>query len=171
MTKVSRSGIVVGAWHSVQCAIRRDGTSPAREFLTELKQGAWDADPELEEVPFDEQIDDYDALLNKMQYVARNGEPERSGDVNYLHSGIWEFKAGNKRLAFFDTDGQGNWERKAKVQDKADSVDPNSPCWWFPEMDEYLRLLNPWPKTGQKAPQDAIDLAITIACEDVNHDV
>lgn len=162
---------MVGAFHFVECAVREDGTTPAREFLSALKRGAWKDEPGLGEVPFDEQIDDYHALLNKMQYVARNGEPERKADVNYLHSGIWEFKAGNKRLAFYDTDGMGNWEPKTKVGDKNNSPDPSSPCWWFPSMDSYLRVLNPWLKTSEKAPPEAIDLAVTIAHEDVTQDV
>ena len=42
--------------------------------------------------------------------------------------------------------------------------------WWFPELDEELRLLNAWPKLGQKAPPLDIELAVTIAREDVRHD-
>ena len=170
MTKVNRVGMVEWqGFHLVDCALREDLTSPAAEFLEHLRQGIWEEDPDSTSIPDDEQVTDYYKLLHKMRYVASHGEPERQGDVNYLRSGIWEFKVARKRIAFYDTDGQGNWTPKGKVDDARDAVE-GANIWWFPELDEELRLLNAWPKLGQKAPPLDIELAVTIAREDVRHD-
>lgn len=170
MTKVERVAIVERReLHQVDCALREDLSSPAAEFLNQLRRGVWEDDPDVSEVPDDEQVRDHDKLLHKMQFVATHGEPERRGDVNYLHSGVWEFKVAAKRLAFYDTDGDGNWTPKGKVAHIDDAVE-GAHIWWFPELDEEIRLLNAWPKTGEKARQLDIDEAVTIAGEDVRHD-
>ena len=170
LTKVKRVAIVEWqGFHQVDCALRGDGTSPAAEFLEQLRQGTWEDDPDSSAIPDDEQVTDHFKLLHKMQYVASHGEPERQGDVNYLHFGIWEFKVARKRIAFYDTDGRGNWTPKGKVADIRDAVE-GANIWWFPALDEELRLLNAWPKLEEKAPPSEIELAVTIAREDVRHD-
>ena len=95
--------------------------------------------------------------------------PRSGGNLNYLHFGIWEFKVARKRIAFYDTDGRGNWTPKGKVADIRDAVE-GANIWWFPALDEELRLLNAWPKLEEKAPPSEIELAVTIAREDVRHD-
>lgn|GEM_PF-2329485 len=170
LTKVERVGIVRWqGFHLVECAVREDSSSPAAEFLDHLRQGMWEDDPDSSSLPDDEQVADYYKLLHKMAFLAAHGEPERRGDVNYLHSGIWEFKVARKRLAFYDTDGKGNWSPKGKVEDAKDAED-GATHWWFPAMDKEIRLLNAWPKLGQKAEPSDIELAVTIAREDVRHD-
>lgn len=173
LTKVARAVIVEWkdqeSYHQVECAAREDLTSPADEFLNMLREGTWEDDPDLAQIPDDEQVNDYYQLIHKMTFVADYGEPERGSDVNYLDSGIWEFKVGVKRLAFYDTDGQGNWVPKKKILDIKEAV-PGAKIWWFPEMDGYLRLLNYWGKVSPKADPADIDEAITIAGEDVKHD-
>jgi hypothetical protein len=138
--------------------------------MTRLRDGAWEEDPAFTSVPSDEQVEDYAKFIHKMSFLAANGEPERKGDVNYLRDGVWEFKVADKRIAFYDTDGHGNWTPKGKILDIRDSPDPSSPCWWFPEMDIHLRLLNAWPKVSQRAEPADMDAAVAIAREDVSHD-
>lgn len=175
MTKVVRTVIVEpplgrGWWHRVDCAVRSDGSSPAQVFLQQLKEGVWEGDPDSEQVPDDEQVHDYYKLLHKIRYVAEHGEPERAGDVNYLRDGIWEFKVAAKRVAFADTDGRGVFTPKGKVRSRAEAAHPDG-MWWFPELEEDLRLLNAWPKLGQKALESDMTEAATIRREDVAHDV
>lgn len=79
------------------------------------------------------------------------------------------FKVASKRIAFYDTDGRGGWTPKPKILDIKDAVE-GATIWWFPELDEELRLLNAWPKLTQKARQIDIAEAVTIAKEDVKHD-
>lgn len=170
LTKVTSRAIVEWQeFHRVDCAVREDLSSAASEFLDLLRQGMWEGDPDVTDVPDDEQVRDYDKLLHKIRFLASHGEPERQGDVNYLHSGIWEFKVARKRLAFYDTDGRGTWTPKGKVRDIDDAVEGAS-IWWFPQLDEEIRLLNAWPKLGEKARQQDIGEAVTIAGEDVQHD-
>lgn len=174
MTTVSRSQILQEGkdwWYVVECAVRTDGSSPARAFLDLLKEGMWEDDPDVEAIPDDEQIKDYERLVHSMRFVGKNGEPERKDDVNYLRDGIWEFKVASKRLAFCVTDGQGSLEVKGKLASIADSPSPRSPAWWFPAFDgTRIRLLNAWPKVGQTAGQLDIDEAIQIREEDLAHD-
>lgn len=173
LTKVQRSIIVQNDdsfWYEVQCAARADGSSPARGFLDELKEGIWADDPDSEEIPDDEQIKDYHRLINAIRYVARNGEPERKDDVKYLRDGIWEFRVASKRLAFFDTHGDGSFSAKPKISNRDDSPSPASDAWWFPEFDRILRLANAWPKVGEKARELDMDEAVRIREEDLAHD-
>jgi hypothetical protein len=157
-------------WYSVECAVRTDGSSPARQFLDQLKEGMWADDPDSKQIPDDEQIKDYHRRINVIRFVALNGEPERKHDVEYLRDGVWEFKVASKRLAFYDTDGSGEFAPKPKIQDIANSPSPASTAWWFPQLDRVLRLANAWPKVGQKADQLDIDQAIQIRKEDLQRD-
>lgn len=171
LTKVERLEIIERQeWHRVSCAVRSDGTSPAAEFMGLLKSGMWEEDPDFTSAPDDEQVGDYYKLLHKMRFVAQHGEPERRSDINYLDGGVWEFKVAAKRIAFYDTDGHGVWVPKGRVQDRRDAEYPDSDWWWFPTLDEELRLLNAWPKVGQKADLSDIEEAEAIAGEDVSHD-
>lgn len=170
MSKVSRSCIVIGGWYTIECAVRADGSSPAREFLDLIKTGMWEEDPEVEEVPDDEQIKDYDRLVDIMRYLAREGCPQDPGDINYLGHGLWEFKCYTKRLVFYDTDGHGGYTPKVKLTDPSMSAYPDEESWFFPEMDRTLRLANAWPKVDQKADPLDIAEARRIREEDLKHD-
>lgn len=170
MSKVVRSRIVMGAYHTIECAVRTDGSSPARQFLDELKAGRWNRDQELEEPPDDEQIPDYHRFINDMQYLANHGEPRLRGTVNYLEDGVWEFKCETKRLTFWDVDERGGFSPKAKVLDISNSEYPNSDMWWFPPMDRMLRLGNCWLKVDEKADPLDIEEAIMIREEDLAYD-
>jgi len=157
-------------WYEVECAVRSDGSSPARQFLDELKKGMWSDDPDSDEIPDDEQIKDYHRLIHVIRYVAAEGEPERARDVEYLRDGIWEFKVARKRLAFYDTDGEGSFVPKPKVRRRDESPSPASPTWWFPTFDRVLRLANAWPKLGAKAEEVDMNEARDVREEDVSHD-
>lgn len=159
-------------WHyAVQCAVRADGTVPAGDFLDELAKGVWEPDVDAESLPDDEQITDRYHLLAKIKYLAEKGEPQRKHDVEYLREGIWEFKQGSKRVAFYATDGAGLLDDSAKILDIKDAPYAETPMWWFPEfVGRILRLANAWPKTGQKTPPDMITEATVIREEDLKHD-
>lgn len=170
LSKVNRSCIVVGEWHTIECAVRADGTSPAREFLDLIKTGTWEDDPEVEEIPDDEQVRDYHRLIDSLRYIAVHGEPRRPKDVNYLGFGLWEVKLYTKRLVFYDTNGHGGFLAKAKTKLRQDSNNPDSDMWWFPELDYSLRLANAWCKTDTKADPLDINEARRIREEDLAHD-
>lgn len=160
----------MGAWHTIEYAVRAGGSEPAKKFLDLLKEGMWEDDPDSESIPDDEQIKDWAKLLDKIRYFASHGEPERKDDVNSLQDGLWEFKVARKRLVFFDTPGDGTYDAKGKVRNRVDSAHPESPMWWVPEFDEYLRLANYWPKTDQTADPLDIEEGRKIREEDLDHD-
>jgi hypothetical protein len=170
LSKVNRSCILVASEYKIECAVRADGTSPAREFLDLLRTGMWDGDPEVEEVPDDEQVRDYHRLVANMSYLARNGEPERQRDIRYLTNGLWEFAVYTKRLVFYDTDGAGAYTPKPRITTRSLSPHPDTDFWWFPDMDYTLRLANFWPKIGEQADPLDIQEALKIREEDLRHD-
>jgi hypothetical protein len=160
-------------WHeAIECAVRTDGTAPAEEFLTTLAAGEWSADPHHRPPGDAEQIHDYARLLAKMEHVGRHGMPDTSTSVEYLHSGVWEFKHGARRLTYWDTPGDGSFSPKPKLEaaDQRTSVCPDDGYWWYPDMDTCLRLGPAWPKTGQKAPPEGIEEATMTREEDCAHD-
>jgi len=174
MAKVStdscgRELIAEGDFYVVHCALRSDGSSPARDFLAALATGSWEPDPDAEKLPDDEQVRDLDWFLAEIRYVAQNGDPQRRTAVNALQDGIWEFKRGRKRLTFYDTDGTGSYLVKDRLQDSAEA-DPNSDHWWFPTFDEFLRLGHAFPKTTQKTPEFDLVMGATVREEDIQHD-
>lgn len=176
MTKVNRHVIFGGRkprdWmHHVACAVAADGeTSPAERFLKDLSEGVWEDDPDARELPDDEQMTDHQILRATMRELAENGVPERASQVNYLEHGVWEFKVGVKRLAFVDTDGKGGFIPKPKIRDRSESDYPDDDLWWFPVLDEHIRLLNAWGKRSQKADPVDIEKARTLGEEDRKHD-
>lgn len=170
MPKLQRRMIAAGECYVVECAVRADRSEPAKEFLDLLKVGMWKDDPDSDSIPDDEQIQDWAVLLDKIKYLAKQGEPERKDDINYLDDGLWEFKVASKRLAFFDTPGDGSYEAKAKIIDRASSPHEDSWAWWVPDFDDYIRLANYWPKTEEKAGQFNIEEGRKIREEDLSHD-
>lgn len=160
---------MVARLYQVEYAVAADGSEPARDFLSALKQGALPYDPLTNEIPDEEQITDYHRLIDLIRTVARDGEPARRAALNYLEDGIWEFKHGNKRIAFFDTDETNVLRPQGKCS-RAASPNPDSPdYWWFPELGPILRLTNGWIKTDELANPSDIALAKRIRKEDLNH--
>jgi hypothetical protein len=130
-------------WHeAIECAIRSDQSSPAAGFCQSLRRGVWTEDPGFQPPVDLDQIADWSKLLAAMEHVGRHGMPARAGDVNYLHSGIWEFKRADRRLTYWDTDGAGNYTAKAKHRDPTarSSAPQEDDYWWYPDMDAVLRL-------------------------------
>ncbi|MFW3473508.1 hypothetical protein ACN24M_19780 [Streptomyces microflavus] len=136
-----------------------------------MSAGEWEADPYFQGAPDDEQIHDVAQIFAKIEYVGVHGEPSNRTAVNNLDKGVWEFKHGWHRLAYFDTPGDGSFEPKERVDDRR-VCDPDceDDYWWYPIMDSVLRLTNGWSKEGQMAPPEAVDVALAIREEDVKHD-
>jgi hypothetical protein len=176
LTKVNRACIWqrTGRWEyheAIECAVRSDGTSPALEFLDALEAGEWDADPEHVPPEDEEQIHDYEMMLAKIDHIGVEGCPDTGTSVNYLNDGIWEIKHGRRRLSYWDTPGDGTFSPKEKVDDRRTIIGPEH-CifWWYPKMDQILRLGCAWPKVGQLAPVLSIADAKAIREEDCAHD-
>ncbi len=166
----------VGTLHTISFAVEADGvTSPAEDALKLMLTGMWAADPEAakEGLPSDTQIDRRAQLVAGIKYFARHGVPsQRSCGVNALQSGIWEFKEGQKRVSFFDTDGHGSFTEKRKFKNPALADYPNDPHWDIPGFDQDIRLGHcfgkPW---GQRTTeQEDLDETIRVREEDLSHD-
>lgn len=154
-----------GRYHDVDCAVRGDGSVPAGEFLDALKAGRWpSADPP------DEQIDDYSWFLNAIRHWANTGEPVYRDAAKALQEGIWEFRHGDKRLTFFDTDGRGGYAAKLPFTDRADSDAPDSPHWPIPNFDPLIRIGYAFTKTTQKTPAGDLTAAADVRKEDLTYD-
>lgn len=170
MSKVDRELVATGELYVIECAVDANGDSPARDFLQALEGGIWEPDPDSEDLPDDAQIMDYDKFLNWFRHFAEMGLPMQWNSVNYLQSGIWEFKRARKRVSFFDTPGDGTYEPKPKVLDRRECEYPESDYWWLPDFDIYIRLGHAFPKTTQKTEDFDLDEAERIREEDLEHD-
>jgi hypothetical protein len=127
---MNRRTIMRGQFHQVDCAVREDGRAPAGQFLNALKKGVWDQHEELG--PLDEQISEYHWFLNAIRHWANTGEPVYRDAVKALEDGIWEFRHGDKRLTFFDTDGNGGYTAKLQIRSHADAEAPDSEYLAYP---------------------------------------
>ncbi len=145
---MQRRPIVRGQFHHVDCAVREDGSAPAGVFLDALKKGVWDQNEESE--PLDEQISDYHWFLNAIRHWANTGEPVYRDAVKALEDGVWEFRHGNKRLTFFDTDGKGGYTAKLQISSHADAEAPDSEYWNIPYFDHLIRIGHAFTKVSQK---------------------
>lgn len=165
-----RRQVAIGDCYVVECAVRADGSSPAEEFLRALRENSLPDDPEQGFA--DEQVGVYAWFLRVIQNFADTGEPWHKGAVNYLTDGIWEFKRRNKRITFYDTDGEGGYTRKPRIDDSREAdVDPNqNDFWWFPNFDENIRLGHSFLKEGQETPSDDLIAAEEVRKEDLKHD-
>ncbi|MCX2965609.1 hypothetical protein [Gordonia aquimaris] len=150
--------------------MRTDMSCPAGQFLDALKRGVWEPDPDAESIPSDEQLEDWACLLNAIKFWANEGEPQYTRTVEYLRSGIWEFKRGAKRLSFYDTDGNGSYTEKRKLQHFSESEHPDSDYWYIPDFDQQIRLGHAFPKVGQKTEPDDLQDAEVVREEDLEHD-
>jgi hypothetical protein len=176
LTKVVRKIFYMGALYTISFALESDGvTSPAENALKLMLTGNWPEDPEAakEGFPSDTQIDRRAQLVAGIKYFARNGVPAWSQcGVNALRDGIWEFKEGEKRISFFDTDGSGNYTPKRKFKDREKSDYPDDPDWEIPSFERDVRLGHcfgkPW---GQRTTeQEDLDESARVRMEDLAHD-
>lgn len=168
LSKVKRRIISVGEYGRVACAMDASMESPADTFLDQLKTGYWD-DPEVEELPDKRQVKEYYRFLALCKKLADGDDFEDWTSYNRLGTeGIWELKVGIMRLAFYDTDGRGNWTPKSG--ERMDGYDGRTK-WLIPlDFDFDIRLANSFPKLGAKTPPEEILRAKQIRNEDVNHD-
>lgn len=165
---MDRRAIMRGQLHQVDCAARTDGSTPAGQFLDALKNGAWNQS--ALEGPVDDRIDDYHWFLNAIKYWAENGEPVYRDAVKALDDGVWEFRHGDKRLTFFDTDGQGNYIAKLPIRDHADADAPDSEYWQIPNFDRLIRLGHAFTKVSQRTLPHDLSESQQVREEDLTHD-
>lgn len=171
MPKVSRTLVCKKQTHIVEHAVCADMTTPSLEAWRAMEQGAWEEDPDLEDVPDDAQIKHSQKFRAGIEFFADYGYPNNSFcTVNALKDGIWEFRLGSKRISFYDTDGRGGWAPKHKVLSINDSAYPDSDFWWIPDMDESIRLGHCFGKTGQKTDPQDIEETLRVREEDTAHD-
>lgn len=165
---MQRRMIVKGQFHQVDCGVREDGSTPAGVFLDALKKGTWDRHNESGHL--DEQISDYHWFLNAIAHWANTGEPVYRGAVNALEDGVWEFRHGDKRLTFYDTDGTGVYTAKLPISSHAQSEAPGSEHWQIPYFDQQIRLGHAFTKVSQKTLARDLHESRDTREEDLAHD-
>jgi len=165
---MDRRAIARGQFHDVDCAVRKDGRSPAGQFLDALKNGVWDHTVESE--PRDEQISDYHWFLNAIRHWASTGEPVYRDAVKALEDGVWEFRHGDKRLTFFDTDGRGGYTAKLPIRRYAEAEAPESEYWQIPYFDRLIRIGHAFTKVSQKTLKKDLSESQEVREEDLAHD-
>jgi len=165
--------VAKGQWFVVECAVLEDESSPAWEFLEALRIGMWEPDPDATSLPSDEQIEDRASFFAMAKRLAQ-GLPtggSNGNQTNDLDDGIWEFKVGAKRLSWYDTDGVGGYRPKLRIRTRAESEYPeDDDAWWFPQIDEIIRLGYAFPKTDEQAGEFNIEETKRVRTEDLNHD-
>ncbi|MDB5336963.1 MAG: hypothetical protein JWN70_2582 [Planctomycetaceae bacterium] len=162
-----------GMVYVIECALERDGvTSPAAQALDLLEAGMLTPDPDRTALtwPDEDQPHDFIKLMGMFKVLADDGIPTHQNAVNSLEDGIWEFKQGVKRMSFFDTDGDGTFEPKLRILNRADSPAASTEYWWFPDFDDFIRLGHFFVKEGPLAGQEDIDETLRIRQEDLSHD-
>lgn len=162
--KVERMLVARGEWFTVECAVRRDRSSPVAEFLQDLGDGASPVASEVLEK--DEQIDWRRWFVRACHRVATTGRPPHGDAHNQLQDGIWELKYWDLRVSFYDTDGSGVYV--PLVDTESYSRFTTRP--WPEDFLESLRLTTAFAKTGQKTDPAQIALAIDVREEDLEHD-
>lgn len=172
MTKVVRQLVWDGHTYEVRHALREDGSCPSLSAFTEMSEGRWEEDPDLQDVPDEAQIAHSDKFIAGIEFFAEYGYPNnRYCTVNALRGGVWEFKLGRKRVSFFDTDGRGGFLPKPKVRERTDSEFPDDDdFWWLPRFDENVRIGHCFGKNSQKTEADDLEESERVREEDVKHD-
>jgi hypothetical protein len=145
---------------------------PACDFLAGLKAGNLPGDTDDADAGLapDERYSDYAWFLNTIKKFANDGIPPYRDAVNYLRSGIWEFKKGSKRITFYDTEGGGKYWEKEEIVRFEDAHEPDSKYWHIPNFNREIRLGHCWIKSGQKALESDLSTAESVRAEDLNHD-
>lgn len=169
---MERTVVAEGAMHEISCAVIADGSSPAAEVFQLMGGGEWREDPDIRSLPDDAQIQDYDMLLESLQYFADNGVPHSPAvKMNALDDGVWEFKIRRKRFSFFDTDGTGAKFAPRKFNDRDECDYPDDDDFWHvPCFEELIRIGHCFPKLyGRTTPQQ-IRRTLQVRWEDLQHD-
>lgn len=136
-----------------------------------MAAGTWEEDPNLESIPDDAQIRQTEKLRTGIEWFAEHGYPVTSYcGVNELWDGIWEFKLGQVRISFYDTDGLGGYTPKRRIRDIRDSEYPDGDFWWLPNFDPDLRVGHCFGKTTQKTEESDIAATLQVREEDLEHD-
>jgi hypothetical protein len=136
--------------------------------LDALKKGAWDRNEESDHL--DEQISEYHWFINAIRHWANTGEPVYRDAVKALEDGIWEFRHGDKRLTFFDTDGKGGYTAKLQIRSHAEAEAPNSEHWQIPYFDRLIRIGHAFTKVSQKTLTRDLSESQETREEDLSHD-
>lgn len=173
MTKV-RTVIIprrAGYEYEVECAQMSDGSEPANEYITKLRSGAWPNGYDEKVDPDSQPAHVIYLMMATLQTMAESGVPNNQTAIKALRDGLWEVRGDTSRMAFFDVDGDGAHASKGRIGDRRD-VDPDNKddFWWFPLLDETLRLTHGFAKTGDKTEETDIELAQLIRQEDLNND-
>jgi hypothetical protein len=171
LAKVRRYILVKGEWHTVELAVRADGsTCPARTFLNDLKEGMWTEDTGAEGFPDEAQIAHHTKMMAGLNRLAKRDQLINDSFVRPLIDGLWELRLGTARLSFFDTPGDGTHTPKLPVNDIRDVENPRPDYWKIPWFDEYLRLGHYWSKDGRFTHQEDLNEAHQVREEDLTHD-
>jgi len=160
--------------YEVRCAVLEDGTtSPAADALDALAAGLFENDTDRKEGdpwPDEEQPTDLANLMAEIRLLISDGVPSHQRAIQALNNGVWEFKVSRKRFTFYDTLGDGTYDPKPRIRDRSESEFPDSPFWWFPDLDQELRLGHVFPKTDALAGKKNTDMSERVREEDLRHD-
>jgi hypothetical protein len=153
--KVSRTLIYVGTHFAIECAIRKDGSSPAMRMFDQLANSR----VEIPDVPPPDAAQP-SFLTDLMIFIKEiaDGYMPRAGALNYLTEGIWELKRETIRITFYDTDGSGNFhghQHKRFLEDQFYSI---------------LRLGHSFVKQSARTSQEDIFQALQTRKEDIDYD-
>lgn len=155
ISKVSRTLIYVGTHYSIECATRKDGSSPALSMLKQLAQGM----VRIPDIPPPDTAQT--AFLTDIMIFIKDiadGYQPRNGALNYLTQGIWELKRETIRITFYDTDGLGNSHTHSSRE--------------FLNVEFYpiLRLGHSFVKHSSKTSHEDINQALLTRKEDIDYD-
>lgn len=148
-----------------------DQSSPSALAFREMAEGNWNEDPDFLAPPPDEtQITQVEKLRTGIEFLAENGYPQNAYcTVNDLDDGIWEFRLGKIRVSFFDTEGDGVYTPKLRIQ-KQEHADTADDFWWLPDFDSFIRLGHCFGKNSQQTEPADISETLRVREEDVAHD-
>lgn len=163
LTKLERTVIADGEFCVIECAVRSDGSTPVEVLLRELEEGTW-PNPNSEELPDSYQPRQRDRFLALCELLAE-GDDLPQNAVNHLEDGIWEFKVGDLRVTFYDTDGRGGYVAKTPKY-----VSNWSGADFEYDMDEFVRLGHYFAKTGPTTTSNDLQSANEVRVEDLTHD-
>ncbi len=167
LTKAERRKVNEGRYATIECAIRKDGSSPASDLLDELEGHIW-CDPLADELPDAYQAKLYARLLAEIENLADGYDPSPQ-HLNYLDNGIWELKITNLRLTFYDTDGRGS----PCTQHSDVEFELGRKVHCLPEQfgrAGIIRLGHHFPKQSQKTTERDLQLSSTVRREDLSLD-
>lgn len=162
MTKMERTVVSDGDYYLVEHAMRADGSEPAKKFLDLLDVGM----VEIREITNpDEKQPGYKETLLGVIFDFADGEYVPPRFYNFLNDGIWEFKSGDVRISFYDTDGEGGYEPKNWRRDS-----PFANAELPDDFDDFVRLGHCFAKPDRQTPKADLGLCANVREEDVTRD-